>query len=396
MVISKKPVRLIIATFVALISIGAFANPDSDTLQVKTEETHAVAKDAHAVHETAHNETAATGDPRKNEVDAYIEHHLQDSHDFNLFSDKAEGTHFGFPLPVILFDNGVKVFSSAKFHHGEAVAEADGSFYKQVHGKIYKTDAQGTISIDEHGHPTNEKPLDFSITKNVVSMLFTAILLFIIFTALARSYKKGPLPVGFGRVLEPLVIFIRDEVAIPNIGEKKYRKYMGYLLTVFFFIWILNLLGMTPIGINVTGNIAITVCLALFTYLITQFSGNKDYWKHIFWMPGVPVPMKIILMPIEILGTLTKPFALLIRLFANITAGHVVIMSLIGMIFVTKNIYADLPISFGLTLFISVIEILVAFLQAFIFTMLSSLFIGMAVQDHHDDHGHDDHLNSLV
>ena len=163
---------------------------------------------------------------------------------------------------------------------------------------------------------------------------------------------------------------------------------MGYLLTVFFFIWILNLLGMTPLGINVTGNIAITVCLAIFTFVITQFSANKEYWKHIFWMPGVPVPMKIILMPIELLGTLTKPFALLIRLFANITAGHVVIMSLIAMIFVTKNIYMDMPISLALTLFISVIEVLVAFLQAFIFTMLTSLFIGMAVQEHEHDHDH--------
>jgi len=166
---------------------------------------------------------------------------------------------------------------------------------------------------------------------------------------------------------------------------------MGFLLSVFFFIWILNLLGMTPLGVNVTGNISVTVCLALFTYLITQFSANKDYWKHIFWMPDVPVVMKIVLMPIEILGTLTKPFALLIRLFANITAGHVVIMSLIAMMFVGKNLAADMPISLGLTLFISIIELLVAFLQAFIFTMLSSLFIGMAVQDHHHEEDHDAH-----
>jgi len=147
---------------------------------------------------------------------------------------------------------------------------------------------------------------------------------------------------------------------------------------------------MTPLGINVTGNIAITICLAAFTFIITQFSANKEYWGHIFWMPGVPVPMKIILAPIEVLGMFTKPFALLIRLYANITAGHVVIMSLIGMIFVGKNLAADLPISMGLTLFISVIEILVAFLQAFIFTMLSSLFIGMAVQEHDHAHHHED------
>jgi len=163
---------------------------------------------------------------------------------------------------------------------------------------------------------------------------------------------------------------------------------MGFLLTVFFFIWILNLLGLTPLGFNVTGNIAITVCLALFTFFIVQFSGNKDYWKHIFWMPGVPVLMKIALIPIEVLGMLTKPFSLLIRLFANITAGHAVVMGLIAVAYTAKEslgVVGGFGVSFFLTLFISVIEILVAFLQAFIFTMLSSLFIGMAVAEH-DEH----------
>ncbi|WP_299213493.1 F0F1 ATP synthase subunit A [uncultured Aquimarina sp.] len=318
----------------------------------------------------------------KSEIDAYIEHHLQDSHDFTLWSDGEKGTHVGFPLPVILWDDGLKIFSSSKFHHGETVAEVDDNFYKLDHGKIYKTDAEGTITYDEDHHATNVKPLDFSITKNVVTILIVCILMFLMFGGLAKSYKKGDLPTGFGRVLEPLVIYVRDEIAIPNIGKEKHRKFMGFLLTVFFFIWILNLLGMTPLGVNVTGNIAITVCLALFTYFITQFSANKEYWKHIFWMPGVPVLMKIVLMPIEILGTLTKPFALLIRLFANITAGHVVIMSLIALIFTAQNIYVMTPVSLLLTIFISVIELLVAFLQAFIFTMLSALFIGLAVQDH--------------
>lgn len=379
MVISRKPLHVIAAIAIAILPLISFANVSNDSVKKEAHEVHGAA-------EANHGETAEPQD-KKAKVDAYIQHHLQDSHDFTFFSDEKEGKHYGFSLPVILIDNGLKVFSSSKFHHGETVAEVDGNFYKLYHGKIYKTDAAGTINYDEHHHPTNAKPLDFSITKNVFSMLFTSILLLFMFIGLAKSYKKGPIPTGFGRVLEPLILFIRDEIAIPNIGEKKYRKFMGYLLTVFFLIWLLNLLGMTPLGINVTGNIAVTICLALFTYFITQFSANKDYWKHIFWMPGVPVPMKIILMPIEILGTLTKPFALLIRLFANITAGHVVIMSLIAMIFVGKNLAADLPISLGLTLFISIIEVLVAFLQAFIFTMLSSLFIGMAVQDHH----HDDH-----
>lgn len=382
MVISNKPLNLFLAIAISILPFLGFSNVENDSLNHSAEKH--VTEGAHKT--DAHHSSGAVNS--QNEVNAYIEHHLQDSHDFNFFSDGETGKHYGFSLPVILWDNGLKVFSSSKFHNPEEVASVDGSFYKLHHGKIYSSDATGKLDLDAHDHPTNKKPLDFSITKNVVSMLFVAFLVFFMFTSLARAYKKnGSMPSGFGRVLEPLIIFIRDEIAIPNIGEKKYRKFMGYLLTVFFFIWVLNLLGMTPLGINVTGNIAVTICLALFTFIITQFSANKDYWKHIFWMPGVPVPMKIILMPIELLGTLTKPFALLIRLFANITAGHVVIMSLIAMIFVGKNLASDLPISIGLTLFISVIEILVAFLQAFIFTMLSSLFIGMAVQEHdHDDH----------
>ncbi|MFW2347125.1 MAG: F0F1 ATP synthase subunit A, partial [Wenyingzhuangia sp.] len=210
-------------------------------------------------------------------------------------------------------------------------------------------------------------------------------LMFVLFRSLAKGYSNGPIPTGFARVLEPLVIFVRDEIARPNIGEKKYRKFMGFLLTVFFFIWITNLLGLTPLGINVTGNIAVTICLALFTFIIVQFSGNKDYWKHIFWMPGVPVPMKIVLAPIEVLGMFTKPFSLLIRLFANITAGHTVVMGILAVIYIGKETLGtggSIGVSLFLTLFINVIELLVAFLQAYIFTMLSSLFIGMSVEEH--------------
>lgn len=378
MMISNKPLHFILVAFVASLPVIGFANSENDYKQLQTEVAH---EEKAISNNTSLEEEHLTQGP-KEKVNEFIEHHLQDSHEFVFFSDEKENKHYGFSLPVILFDGGLKIFSSSKFHHGEKTVEIEGNFYKLVHGKIYKTDAAGIINFDEHHHPTNVKPLDFSITKNVVSMFFAAVLLFLMFTSLAKSYKKSPIPTGFGRVLEPLIIFIRDEIAVPNIGEKKYRKFMGYLLTVFFFVWLLNLLGMTPLGINVTGNITITICLATFTFIITQFSANKEYWGHIFWMPGVPVPMKIILAPIEVLGMLTKPFALLIRLYANITAGHVVIMSLIAMIFVGKNLAADLPISIGLTLFISIIEVLVAFLQAFIFTMLSSLFIGMAVQEH--------------
>ncbi|MFL1894405.1 F0F1 ATP synthase subunit A [Aquimarina sp. 2-A2] len=336
----------------------------------------------------SNGETSKEGDPvdTKEEIDAYIRHHLQDSHDFVFYTDGKTNTHYGFPLPVILWDGGLQVFMSSKFHHGETVAEVNGNYYKLYHSKIYKLDGPNDeLVIDEAGHPTNPRPLDFSITKSVLGMLLAGLLMVLAFSALARGYKKGPIPTGFARVLEPLVIYVRDEIARPNIGEKKYRKYMGFLLTVFFFIWILNLLGMTPLGFNVTGNIAVTVALAVFTFFIVQFSGNKEYWKHIFWMPGVPVPMKIILMPIEILGMLTKPFSLLIRLFANMTAGHFVVMSLIALMILLKAQFGAVGstgISLVLTLFITLIELLVAFLQAFIFTMLSALFIGMAVAEH--------------
>lgn len=191
------------------------------------------------------------------------------------------------------------------------------------------------------------------------------------------------MPRGLGRFLEPLVLFVRDEIAIPNIGEHKYKRYMSYLLTVFFFVWVINLLGLTPLGVNVTNNIAVTFALAMITYLITTFTGNKNYWKHIFWMPGVPVPMKIILAPIELLGTFIKPFSLMIRLYANITAGHVVLMSIIGLMFIFKN-WIGSPLSFLLAFALSLLELLVAALQAYIFTMLSALYFGMAVEeDHH-------------
>jgi F-type H+-transporting ATPase subunit a len=318
------------------------------------------------------------GDDNGSKVKEYIKHHLKDDYSFTVWH--AKGVEF--PLPVILFDNGLHIFSSSKFHHGKTVAESKGNFYKIFHGKIYKTDAEGTINMDDHHHPTNDKPLDFSITKNVFSIILVSLLIFFLFSRFAKSYKTNLVPSKGGKFLEPLVLFIRDEIAIPNIGEKHYKKYMSYLLTVFFFIWFLNLAGMTPLGINVTNNIAITLALALVTFVITQFTSKKSYWGHIFWMPGVPVPMKIILAPIELLGVFIKPFALMIRLYANMTAGHIVLMSLIALIYTTfqGNIFAQ-GAFLGLSFFLSIIELLVAFLQAYIFTMLTALYFGGAVAE---------------
>jgi len=321
----------------------------------------------------------------KTKIKESINHHLLDSHDFTFFSDSETGKHYGFSLPVILWDEGIQLFSSSKFHHGETVAENNGNYYKLYHNKIYKTDVDGTITLDDHHHPTQVKPLDFSITKSVLMIIITGILMFLAFAGMAKSFKKGPIVTGAGRFLEPIIIYIRDEIAIPNIGIHKYKKYMSYLLTVFFFVWFLNLFGLTPLGVNVTGNIAITFALALITFIITQFSGNKNYWKHIFWMPGVPVPMKIILAPIELLGVIIKPFALMIRLYANIMAGHIVLMSLIGLIFVFQN-WIGSSLTFVLAFAITMIELLVALLQAYIFTMLSALYFGFAVEEHDEAH----------
>lgn len=328
---------------------------------------------------------------QKKEIKDYIMHHLQDSYDFSLFSYTDEdGAHvyFGFPLPIILWDNGLKVFSSSRFYHGETVAEVDGNFYAISHNKIYKTDRAGIITYDQEQHVTNIAPLDFSITKGVVSIMFTVFLMFFLFKSLADSYaKNGRIASGLGRFFEPIVLYIRDDIAIPNIGEKHYKKFMSFLLTVFFFVWFLNILGLTPLGINVTGNIAVTFCLALLTFLLTNFTGTKDYWLHIFDPLGTTmkwyakIPLYIILIPIEVLGIFIKPFSLLIRLYANMQAGHIVLMSLIGLMFIFKS-WLGSPLSFGLAFAISLIEVLVALLQAYIFTMLSALYFGFASEEH--------------
>lgn len=344
--------------------------------------------------ENSDNSGGRVNTPEK--VKAYIMHHLADSHDFAFFSytnDAGERKHFGFSLPVIVWTSqGLKTFMSSEFKHnddGKVIVDKDGVKLTKIHSKIYELNAgENLVAFDEEHHATNAKRvLDFSITKSVVGMLLAGLLMLLGFRSLANSYKKGPIPTGIGRILEPLVLFIKDEIAIPNIGKKHYRRFMGFLLTVFFFVWTLNLLGLTPLGFNVTGQVAVTVCLAIFTFLVVQFSGNKNYWAHIFWFPGIPVPMKFVMAPIEVLGMLIKPFSLFVRLFANITAGHVVLMSLIGLIIVLKEMLGPVGstgMSLVLGLFIMLIELLVAFLQAYIFTMLSSLFIGAAVEEHED------------
>lgn len=381
MVILKRPLRLIIATFLACLPLMSFANQEVDSVEA----THEVVAQGH--HEGAHAEPTDV----KSKIKAFVSHHVLDSHDFSFTQDDETGEAWGFPLPVILWDNGLQVFSSAKFHHGKEVAESNGNFYAINHhdGKIYRTDASGTITENEEtGFPANVRPIDFSITKTVVSIFAAAILMLWLFSSLAKSYaKNGGIASGAGRIFEPLVVYVRDEIAIPNIGKKHYKRYMSYLLTIFFFVLFLNIFGLTPLGINATGNLTITFSLAFLTFLITNLTANKNYWGHIFWMPGVPKPMRIILAPIELLGVFIKPFSLMIRLYANIFAGHIVLMSIIGLMFIFKS-WIGSSLSFGLSFLLSILEILVAFLQAYIFTMLSALYFGSAVEEHHHEEGH--------
>lgn len=319
-----------------------------------------------------------------------IMHHVKDAHGFHLWD--WNGHPVSIPLPIILWtDNGLTTFMSSEFHHdydGKVIVEKNGNRFVNVHEKIYQLNKGATvIELDEEHHPINaSKPLSFSITRNVFMMWVSVVVLLLLFITSARKYKKSDdnVPSGLAGFIEPLVIFVRDDIAIPMIGENKYKKYMPFLLTIFFFIWINNIFGLIPIinGANVSGNIAFTMTLAVFTFIITTISGNKNYWKHIFWMPGVPVPMKIFLIPIELIGVFVKPISLMIRLFANITAGHIIVLALMSLIFIFKTV-AVAPVSVAFSLFITIIEIIVTAIQAYIFTVLSALYFGMATEEEH-------------
>ncbi len=314
------------------------------------------------------------------DVAATILDHIRDHHSWHLWG------HTAIHLPVILkTDKGFEAFSSSKLsdeHHQPVVY--NGNYpYKLIEGKIKIMNTDGSVNAE-----ASKKVFDISITKNVVSMFITVFVLIIVFTGVARAYAKTGVtsaPKGFQSFIEPVIIFIRDEVGKPYLGHHAPR-FMPFLLTIFFFIWINNLLGLVPFfpgGANLSGNIAFTFTLALFTFVIVNVNGKKDYWKHIFWMPGLPTPMKIFLMPIEILGVFIKPISLTIRLFANITAGHILVLSLVSLIFIFKAVAAS-AMAVPFTVFISVIELLVGFIQAFIFAMLSALYIGMAIEEHHE------------
>jgi F-type H+-transporting ATPase subunit a len=317
----------------------------------------------------ANEPTATTAEATDSEAFSpgeMILHHIGDSHEWHWFSTDRDD-HYTTYLPIIAYRDGkgLSVFSSRNLAEGK---EYDG--LKLEHEHLEAEDGS--------------KVYDFSITKNVASLMLSALLLVVVFTTVAKGYaKRGTgAPKGIQSFFEPIIVFVRDEVAKKSIGPK-YKRYMPYLLTVFFFIWFNNLLGLLPGGANLTGNIAVTLTLALLTLLITLFSSNKNYWHHIFATPGVPKALLPIMIPVELIGILVKPFSLMVRLFANITAGHIVILSFVSLIFIFRNVgVAPVTLAFGL--FINMLELLVAILQAYIFTLLTAMYIGGAVEEHHD------------
>lgn len=332
------------------------------------------------------------GEKEKFDVIELIMHHIKDAHQWHILDyEKKNGEKVivSISLPIIVVYKGhIDVFMSSEFEHGHKVVEKGNNKYLLHDEKIYLADPDGKLRFEEKDGEEivlNESPADLSITKNVFSMMMASVVLMFVFIGVARTYKKRPgAPRGFQSLVEMVILFVKDEIVYPNLG-KKTEKFLPFLLTIFFFIFFNNLMGIIPFfpgGANVTGNIAVTLTLALFTFFAINLNGNKHYWKHTLWMPGVPVFVKPILAIVEIMGMIVKPVALTIRLFANITAGHIIILSLVSLIFIFES-FTMSPVSFLFVIFMNCLELLVAFLQAYVFTMLSSLFIGMAIEDHH-------------
>ncbi len=357
---------------------------------------------------------AASGSGEEGEEESkteFIMHHIADDYQWHIIT--IGHTHISIPLPVIIYDyeEGLKVFMSSDFYDEHHEPIAHGGFMID-HGKIVRageghgSDHHGDSHDDGHGDDHSDSAdhgaeeahaddhgdehaadtsgfLDLSITKNVASLFLSMVILLAVFFAVAKGYKKGVgAPKGIQSFFEPIIVFIRDDIAKTNIGVDKYERFMPYLLTLFFFILFNNLLGLTPGAANLTGNIAVTVCLALLTFLITNFNGGKAYWTHIFWTPGVPLPLRPIILVVEIIGIFTKLISLTLRLFASITAGHIVVLSIIGLGFILNSIAIGVVGTLFSTV-ITLIEILVALIQAYVFTLFSSMYIGQAVDDGH-------------
>ncbi|MCK4853871.1 MAG: F0F1 ATP synthase subunit A, partial [Bacteroidales bacterium] len=318
----------------------------------------------------------------------FIFDHVLDAYEWHILS--YDDFHLSIPLPVIIYSEskGLNIFMFSKFHHGHAD-------YKGFRFESHGENKGNIVEVLEDGTTALPK-LDLSFTKNVLAILVSLILLLWVFLSVAKAYERRPdkAPTGLQNLIEPIILFIRDDIAKPSIGEHKYERFMPFLLTVFFFILFNNMIGLIPIfpgGANVTGSISVTMVLALFTFVITTINGNRNYWLHIFNMPGVPwwVKFPIPLMPvIEIIGMMTKPFVLMIRLFANITAGHIIVLGFFSLIFIFGEMSVGLGLgisvlSLAFTIFMTMLELLVALIQAYVFTLLSAIYFGMATEEHH-------------
>lgn len=374
----------ILSVFVLNVSASATAKDTTESTLQKVEgalhhDVELVADNViHPITERAHHDEEATHHAGGFKPTDLILHHIADAHEWH-FIDFGHSSVI-LPLPVILYSaaNGLDVFLSSDFvgsHHGPRVYKG---YVLNSHEKISFEDAsKGSL-------------YDISITKNVASTLIAVVLMLLVFLSVRKLYvtNKDKAPSGIQSFMEPVILYITEVIVLPNLGHKNGKKFAPYLLTLFFFILFNNLLGLLPGGANSSGNIAFTCALALITFIVTNVNGNKSYWGHIFAPPGVPIPLYIIMLPVEIIGLLTKPFSLTVRLFANITAGHIIILSLFSFIFIFQSSFVGIGSSL-FVIFMTFLEILVAFVQPFIFTMLSALYIGAAVQEHaHHDEAH--------
>ncbi len=315
-----------------------------------------------------------------------IMEHISDSHQWHVLDYKnrhGQEIHLSIPLPVIIWHEGRPWFySSDDFYYSEDPIAIGGEYVVLTHENFYLTDSQGHLHHDDSGTIINAQPLDFSITQHVSSMFLSVFLILVMFISASRAYARYGVspPKGLRAWLEPIILFVRDDISRAQIEKDKADKFTPYLLTLFFFILINNLIGLVPFfpgGSNLSGNISFTAILAVFSFLVINIFASKNYWKHIFLAPGMPLLVKFFLVPVELVAIFTKPFALMIRLFANITAGHIIILSLVMIIFIVKSIYIA-PVSILLSLLMFLLELLVSVLQAYIFTLLTALFIGMS------------------
>jgi len=426
-----------------LISQGQSHSADSTGTHVHERHDHHDHDHGHSHEGTTHEGHDEHAAHDKFDPAATAIHHISDANVYTIL----DGIGFSIPLPVILYApaKGWDVFLSTKFHVGHHEdGHASWNGYVMHHGSVYRVlddqfTAEGTTDIEGFTHKTEElngKKIqvnyatsggkeyrldarstldggilgggitsfyDFSMTKNVLSMILVSLFLFWAFRRAVQAYKTRPdkAPRGIQAVLEPMFTFIRDEVAIPFIGKEKYLKFLPLLMSIFFFILGLNLFGQIPFlgGINVTGNLTVTMIMAVIVFFVVNFNGKKDYWMHVFWMPNVPVAIKPLLAAVEIMGLFIKPLTLMLRLAGNISAGHIAILSFIGLIFIFGESGESIgggaigtAMAIPLTLFMMAIELIVAFVQAFVFTILTASYIGAAIEEHHHaDHHHEGH-----